>query len=249
MIQSRKATNTHIVLYLLLLIDLMYNDGQTFQIVKTTSHTHIRNVWQGLARLWIFALIYISKVFSWFSKMALYLLAVFKTLQNTDWSKWLLRDGCSYHDRSTSMFNTWQKTLWVELLFFYFFYLAVSKQKQAQIEDKGKLSINVTFALFRVFFYLFICFTIKYCRSIEQYMVTIEQMQCFQEKCLDHFQAFRVVFLVCFVFLDFPYFKLCNFVVLWSDLLSRLGIFQMPYVVWKTQQVTGSVSHRRCLYF
>lgn len=101
--------------------------------------------------------IYISKVFSWFSKMALYLLAVFKTLQNTDWSKWLLRDGCSYHDRSTSMFNTWQKTLWVELLFFYFFYLAVSKQKQAQIEDKGKLSINVTFALFRVFFiYLFV---------------------------------------------------------------------------------------------
>lgn len=64
MIQSRKATNTHIVLYLLLLIDLMYNDGQTFQIVKTTSHTHIRNVWQGLARLWIFALIFISPRYS-----------------------------------------------------------------------------------------------------------------------------------------------------------------------------------------
>lgn len=66
MIQSRKATytNTHIVLYLLLLTDLMYNDGQTFQIVKTTSHTHIRNVWQGLARLWIFALIFISPRYS-----------------------------------------------------------------------------------------------------------------------------------------------------------------------------------------
>lgn len=97
------------------------------------------------------------------------------------------------------MFNTWQKTLWVELLFFYFFYLAVSKQKQAQIEDKGKLSINVTF----LFIYLFICFTINYCRSFEQYMVTIEQIQCFQEKCLDHIQAFRLVFLFCFFFVLF----------------------------------------------
>lgn len=43
------------------------------------------------------------------SSVALHLFAVYKTLQNVDWSKRLLRDGCSYHDRSTSRFNTWQK--------------------------------------------------------------------------------------------------------------------------------------------
>ncbi len=53
---------------------------------------------------------------NWSCNMASHLLDIFKTLQNIDWSKWLLRDGCSYHDRSTSMFNTWQKTLWVECI-------------------------------------------------------------------------------------------------------------------------------------
>lgn len=42
------------------------------------------------------------------------LLAFLKGLPNGHFSKWLLRDGCSYHDSSTSMFNTWLKTLWDE---------------------------------------------------------------------------------------------------------------------------------------
>lgn len=42
------------------------------------------------------------------------LLAFLKGLPNSHFSKWLLRDGCSYHDSSTYMFNTWLKTPWDE---------------------------------------------------------------------------------------------------------------------------------------
>lgn len=160
MIQSRKAmyTNTHIVLYLLLLIDLMYNDGQTFQIVKTTSHTHIRNVWQGLARLWIFALIFISPRYSADSLKWLCIYWPFLKPCRTPTGP-----NDSYEMAAHTMtdpppcLTPGKRHCGLSYFFILFFYLAVSKQKQAQIEDKGKLSINVTFALFRVFFsYLFV---------------------------------------------------------------------------------------------
>lgn len=158
MIQSRKATNTHIVLYLLLLIDLMYNDGQTFQIVKTTSHTHIRNVWQGLARLWIFALIFISPRYSADSLKWLCIYWPFLKPCRTPTGP-----NDSYEMAAHTMtdpppcLTPGKRHCGLSYYLFFFFYLAVSKQKQAQIEDKGKLSINVTFALFRVFFiYLFV---------------------------------------------------------------------------------------------
>lgn len=77
---------------------------------------------------------------NWSCKMASHLLVVFKGLQNIDWSKWLLRDGCSYHDRSTSMFNTWQKTLWVECIL----WLSPNK-KLVQIEKKDNSSVLITF--------------------------------------------------------------------------------------------------------
>lgn len=151
-------TNTHIVLYLLLLIDLMYNDGQTFQIVKTTSHTHIRNVWQGLARLWIFALIFISPRYSADSLKWLCIYWPFLKPCRTPTGP-----NDSYEMAAHTMtdpppcLTPGKRHCGLSYFFILFFYLAVSKQKQAQIEDKGKLSINVTFALFRVFFsYLFV---------------------------------------------------------------------------------------------
>lgn len=76
---------------------------------------------------------------NWSCKMASHLLDVLKTLQNIDWSKWLLRDGCSYHDRSTSMFNTCQRTLWVECI------LWLSPNRNwSRLENKDNSSVHIT---------------------------------------------------------------------------------------------------------
>lgn len=76
-----------------------------------------------------------------------------KGCRNSHFSKWLLRDGCSYHDSSTSMFNTWLKTLCNENLLFSFYKLKLDQiffhnNKQSEtIYLVLKISLPVTIQL------------------------------------------------------------------------------------------------------